>query len=395
VVIAALCVLTWVQVTYWHDSGTVWERALAVTKDNYRAHVGLGNYEMDQGRLDSAADHYREAVRLRPNAPEMHYRFGVALLRLGRDAEAADQLQETVRRDPSAKDAWHHLGLARLRQGKPELAIPAFRRSLELRPGATDSLTGLGHALWQSGKREEAIVQFEAALNRDLGWADAWYGLGVAYLTRSELDKAAWTLDRVRETKPELVRPHSYRGVVFGRQGKWNEAVACQRFAIALQERGEQALAAIHGRPPAPDSIPQMVTLQCRLAFALHQRGDVQDAAEVYQAALLRDPDWPDKFTALARRLATGPDEMRDPRLAFELASQAVQAVSDPSAAMWDTLAAAAAAADDFPEAIRAAQRALDKASSCGDGATVRGLQERLQLYKEGKRPTAECGLTK
>src|SRR5262245_7652733 len=60
----ALGVASWVQVGYWRDDGTLYERALAVTEDNFVAHTNYGSALLAQGRVDEALRHYEEALRI-------------------------------------------------------------------------------------------------------------------------------------------------------------------------------------------------------------------------------------------------------------------------------------------------------------------------------------------
>jgi hypothetical protein len=63
-VLGALAALTWAQVGYWRDSLTLWAHAVAVTKDNDRAHQFLSNCYRKQGRQEDAERHLVEAARI-------------------------------------------------------------------------------------------------------------------------------------------------------------------------------------------------------------------------------------------------------------------------------------------------------------------------------------------
>jgi tetratricopeptide (TPR) repeat protein len=343
-VLGVLAALTWFQVGSWRDTVTLWEHALAVTEDNYRAHVGLGNYYQEQDRLDLALAHYLESIRICPNAPMYRFGLGGVLHQLNREDEAAAQLEEAVRLTPDFYLAWHNLGLVRLKQGRPAEAARCFRRVLELQPDAVVSLAGLGGALWQDGKRSEAVQTFQAVLGRDPGLAAAWHGLGVAYLVQGNPDKAREALERAARLQPHLIDVCSDLGVALGRCGRWADAVHCQFRAVQLQDRLDHYLQTMNGRPAERGSIRRLVLFGCRLGFALGHCGRRTDADQAYRAAFALDPEWPRKFAAKAQALAADPDvNRRDPHLAFETASQAVEAVADPPAALRDALAIARA----------------------------------------------------
>jgi tetratricopeptide (TPR) repeat protein len=383
-VLGCLGVLTWVQAGYWRDTATLWERALAATKDNDRAHLNLGKYYMDQRRPDQAAAHFAESVRIEPNSPDGQHLLGIALLSLGQLEKAADHFRETLVRDPKYTNAWYNLGVTRLRQGMADGAIRCFRRVLELEPGSADALAGTGLALWRQGKRQEASQAFQAALRQNPTNAEAWHGLGVAHLVQGDSVQAIEAFAAALRSNPRLVKAYSDLGLAYGRQGQWSQAASCYLTAVQLQDQGEKSLQEMNGRVSTPDAVLDGVMIRCRLALVLNQLGHSQGAIEVYRAALERDPDWPRKFTAKAWGLATDPDvNLRDPRLACELARAAVEAVAEPSASLLDTLAAAHAALEEFPKAVETAQQALNKAMATGDTTLAKAIRDRLQLYQK------------
>jgi hypothetical protein len=63
-VVGWLTVLTYHQVGYWRDTGTLWEHAAAVTTDNDQAHEHLSVYYHKHGRREEGQAHLREAARI-------------------------------------------------------------------------------------------------------------------------------------------------------------------------------------------------------------------------------------------------------------------------------------------------------------------------------------------
>ena len=66
VVLCACALLTRAQAAYWRDSVSLFEHAVAVTRDNATAHSALGAGLAARNRLDEAIDHYHIALRLNP-----------------------------------------------------------------------------------------------------------------------------------------------------------------------------------------------------------------------------------------------------------------------------------------------------------------------------------------
>jgi protein O-mannosyl-transferase len=63
-ILGGFTTLTSVQATYWRDSLSLWEHAVAVTKDNIRAHEGLARNYRKEGRLEEADQQTEEAFRI-------------------------------------------------------------------------------------------------------------------------------------------------------------------------------------------------------------------------------------------------------------------------------------------------------------------------------------------
>jgi Tfp pilus assembly protein PilF len=176
-ILGSLGVLTWVQVGYWHDTATLWERCVAVTRQNDVAHVHLGYHYLNHDRFELAEEHFAQAVRIHPDSADYRYFFGAVLLARGKLDEAAEQFQQSLQRAPHHADAWFNLGMVRLRQEKAEQASDCFRQALNSHPDSADALTALGMALERQGKPFEAIKAYAAALRLDPRQSEAGRGL--------------------------------------------------------------------------------------------------------------------------------------------------------------------------------------------------------------------------
>jgi tetratricopeptide (TPR) repeat protein len=389
--IGCLASLTWRQVEYWRDTPTLWERALAVTRDNHRAHLALGMHWQEQGALDKANVHLAEAVRILPESQDYRFAHGGVLFGLWMLDEAAECFRAALARDPNFADAWHNLGTVRLNQGKWSAAVRCYHRALTLRPESADTLAGLGWAYWRLGNRTEALRAFRSALVLNSKESLAWQGLGWACLVDGDSKSAAEHFEESLRRNASSVRAEADLGLALCRNGDWREGLDFLENSAQQQDLGEQRLRKMGGTVPTLHAIPYSVIFRCRLGFALNQVGDRQGAAEAYRAALKRDPDWPAKFMARAWALSTDPNpNLRDSRLAYELACQATQAVGDPSACMLDALAAAQAALGWFADAAQTARRALAKALASEETALAESIQNRLRLYEQGKPFIAE-----
>ncbi|MHC4338272.1 MAG: tetratricopeptide repeat protein, partial [Planctomycetota bacterium] len=65
-VLLALTAVTYRQLSYWHDSITLYKHTVAVTANNDILHYNLGALLSKEDKIDEAIKHWREAVRIRP-----------------------------------------------------------------------------------------------------------------------------------------------------------------------------------------------------------------------------------------------------------------------------------------------------------------------------------------
>jgi Flp pilus assembly protein TadD len=163
-VVAGNADLSWRQLGYWQDSGTLFRHTLSVTTDNWFAHKAYGTFLLSRGRNDDAISQFQAAIRLRPDDAEACNNLGLALLNQGRTGEAAGQFQAAIRFNPDNSEARHNLGNVLLDQGQTDEAILQFREALRLKPDDAEVRNNLGIALASKGQLDEAIGQFKEAL---------------------------------------------------------------------------------------------------------------------------------------------------------------------------------------------------------------------------------------
>jgi Flp pilus assembly protein TadD len=178
-VLIGCTIATRAQVDTWTNNETLWTHARDVTRDNFRAHLGLGDAWIEQGRVTDAIAEYTEAVRIVPNAATLHNSLGLALTQAGRLAEAAAEYGAAVRLEPGFADAHTNLGAMLQRQGQMAEAIAQYALALRLQPGSALAHNNLGLALASLGQVNEGIKECLEALRLDSAQADWHYQVAV------------------------------------------------------------------------------------------------------------------------------------------------------------------------------------------------------------------------
>ena len=132
--IIVLAVAAWVQAGTWHDTYSIWSRAIAVTEGNYRAHNNLGAALGPLGRYDEAAGHFRLALEAHPDYASAHGNLGKVLDLQGRFDEAEPHFRRAVELDPSLLSARINWGMALSVRGRYREALELYRQALEIEP---------------------------------------------------------------------------------------------------------------------------------------------------------------------------------------------------------------------------------------------------------------------
>ena len=196
--LAALTILTWLQVGTWRNNITLYSHAVEVTAGNYWAEYNLGLALMAEERDDEALPHFQEAVHLQPGYADAYLNIGViqakrgrlddasanfgrvlelkpahreallnlsmALIRQGRVDEAAARLGELRRLRPDDPEAWFLTGVLRGKGENPSAAESAYREAIRLRPDFAEAHNNLGILLARQGQLDAAIAHFREAL---------------------------------------------------------------------------------------------------------------------------------------------------------------------------------------------------------------------------------------
>jgi len=141
-----------------------------------------------RSEFDSAAEFYRQAVKLHPEIPEIRTNLGLMYYQTGKDQQAADEFRAAIRLRPSLFVPHLFLGLADLRLKRYEEAIPHLRQAAVSKPSEAQAQLGLGAAYRATSQPRLAIASYLQAVKLDRTNADTWYHLGVTYLEQVEAD---------------------------------------------------------------------------------------------------------------------------------------------------------------------------------------------------------------
>ncbi len=163
----ALGILTYRQVSYWHDIPSFWGRTLALTENNYIAHDTLGEYLAGQGKTEEAAAHFRAALAIRPDDLPANLNLGTYEHGRGNLLAAIERYQMVALHAGDVglrATAYGNLGSAYRQRGDLIKARQCFETALQLAPNRPMAIIGLGLIAQKNGDLAEAVRQYSRAM---------------------------------------------------------------------------------------------------------------------------------------------------------------------------------------------------------------------------------------
>jgi len=211
--VAALSAATATQLTYWHDTVSLFDHAAAVTPDNPSARFAIGVGLEKQGENQKAIVQYRVALLIDPAYQKAHYNLGQLLRKENRWREAAQQYEAVLRCNPA--DVASHLNLAGACQelGETRKAMDHFQTALQLDPNSIEALNNLAWILatrpepeFRNGPRAVELAEHACAISEYK--LPVMIGtLAAAYAEAGQFDKAIATAEKAAQCAEATGQP--------------------------------------------------------------------------------------------------------------------------------------------------------------------------------------------
>ncbi|MEN6450388.1 MAG: tetratricopeptide repeat protein, partial [Thermoguttaceae bacterium] len=283
VAVAILLVCAHHQTSIWRDNETLWRHTLDCTENNIIAHINLGNALSDQKEYAKATDEYRAALAIDPSSSEALNNLGRLLFAQGRDGptsarqasweEGLRYFGQAVQMRPEQAERHYRFADALASTGRLDAAVAEYGEAIRIDPDLADAENGLGKTLSDLGRPEQAIAHYRAALRIAPEHAEAHYNLAIALSQCRRFTEAIAESREAIRLKPDDAEAHNNLGLALAGAGRLSEAMTEYREAARINPDCIQALgnlaAAYVGVGRRSDAIE---TLRTALKRATEQR---------------------------------------------------------------------------------------------------------------------------
>lgn len=225
-----------------------------------------------------------------------------------------------------------NLGVALEEENRPAEALTEYRTAIEIEPNRFQARNNLANLLASMGQRDDAYREYQEALRLNPGAAVTHINFATLLSEMGRFNEAMDEYKTAMQSEPGDARPHYLMGRACLRAGQSSEALNHFRESLQMEPNSFEALTWL-ARVLAADENP-----------AVRNGAEAVSAAE--RAASLTGGEQP-----------------------FVL----------------DTLAMAYAEAGRFKDAQTTVQRAIQVATLSGAQKNLPEMQQRLQLYQDGK----------
>jgi tetratricopeptide (TPR) repeat protein len=177
---------------------------LLVAPESAEMNMMIGGELARQGDHDKAIAKYREAARLNPHLPGVHFELAEQL-RAAADpklnALAEGEYKAAVQENQFDQKSWSHLGEVIAARGGFKAAQEAYNKALALQPGDAETKTDLAIALISTNQQKEAVPLLENAIKDDPTNIVAHYRLSGLYRRAGRLADAKHEMDEYTHYK--------------------------------------------------------------------------------------------------------------------------------------------------------------------------------------------------
>lgn len=167
-------------------------------------HMMMANQFVLQGDSDHAIPQYREAIRLNPRLPGVHFELAAQLKDSPDPAlrsQAEHEFRTAVSLNPADEKAWRGLGEIMAEKGDFAAAKEAYTRALALFPKDADAETDLAKLLLAHGDSKAATELLESAVRNDPTNIVAHYQLSGVYRQAGKTAEAKHEMDQFAHYK--------------------------------------------------------------------------------------------------------------------------------------------------------------------------------------------------
>jgi tetratricopeptide (TPR) repeat protein len=163
----ALALSAHAQMKYWANTTDLWSHTLEVTGPNFVAQDNLGAELIEGGKIEAARQRFQNAIDINPSDPFSQLNIGVCDKQMGNLQSAAEHYRAALKLsvEPNLRlTAFSNLGSLYRRSHDYQAARANYEAALRINPEKGMTLMGLGLLAHATGDAAGAVTYYSRAL---------------------------------------------------------------------------------------------------------------------------------------------------------------------------------------------------------------------------------------
>lgn len=165
-------------------------------------HDERGTQYMQEGKLESAIEEFRQAISQDPNSASAYNHLGVTYYRINKFPEASAALEQALRLSPQDPHVYQNLGAAYASQNRLQEAMQTLKKGIEIDPNLADIHFILATVYRLMRKNSLALEEYKTVVTLEPKHAEAHGHLGNIYKSQGETGKAIVHFQKYLELSP-------------------------------------------------------------------------------------------------------------------------------------------------------------------------------------------------
>lgn len=225
------------------DAEHTLSRAVRMYGNFSKAHEGLAEALILQGKLVEALECLDRAAELEPGSASIRMKRAKVLTGLGRDDDASKDFEQSFQLKPHREDLVK--GLQMQRMGNLQEAEKIYREVLMRDPDNVDALRLMAGVAMRAKQWGDAEILLVKALELAPDFFQGWMDLGLARQEQDKVESALEAYRRATRLEPNLPNSYTAAGTTQAMAGQHDESISSFRQALKAQPGHPGALAGL------------------------------------------------------------------------------------------------------------------------------------------------------
>jgi len=173
VICAILMAVTYTQVGYWKDTGTLFAHTISIFPKDASAHILVAQEFDGKDMRDEAIEEYRKALDITPKNADAQFNLGVLLAKQKQPAEAVEHFQAALRINPNHAKAHSYLGNLLTTAGQLDQAAHHLNEAIRLDPNNPQPYCYMGLLMHHMNRIRDSDSYYRKAISMKPDYAEA------------------------------------------------------------------------------------------------------------------------------------------------------------------------------------------------------------------------------